>query len=165
MAIRKFGLFPRTPSTSHEFWDRWPDVAIVWGHACRLSRHKTAAPGHDAPRGWVRSNSRIRLQSRMDESAFRGAHIAMMKHHIQWMKRSILTTGISMALGVASASAQSAVAAYGPNNPFYAPSTLPLGAALRQDQGQRLPARHRRGHGDADQRGGGHRQQLHAAHL
>ena len=33
-----------------------------------------------------------------------------------------------MALGVASASAQSAVAAYGPNNPFYAPSTLPFQA-------------------------------------
>jgi peptidyl-dipeptidase Dcp len=33
-----------------------------------------------------------------------------------------------MALGAASASAQSAVAVYGPNNPFYAPSTLPFQA-------------------------------------
>jgi len=54
----------------------------------------------------------------------------MMKLHIIWMKRSILTTGISLALGAASASAQAqtAVAVYGPNNPFYAPSTLPFQA-------------------------------------
>jgi peptidyl-dipeptidase Dcp len=50
----------------------------------------------------------------------------MMKLHINWVKRSILTTGISVALGAASASAQTqtAIAEYGPNNPFYAPSTL-----------------------------------------
>ena len=54
----------------------------------------------------------------------------MLKLHIQWVKRSILTTGISVALGVASASAQTqtAIAGYGPNNPFYAPSTLPFQA-------------------------------------
>jgi peptidyl-dipeptidase Dcp len=54
----------------------------------------------------------------------------MMKLHINWVKRSILITGISLALGVASASAQTqtAVAVYGPNNPFYAPSTLPFQA-------------------------------------
>jgi peptidyl-dipeptidase Dcp len=50
----------------------------------------------------------------------------MMKLNIIWMKRSILTTGISLALGAASVAAQTqeAIAAYGPNNPFYAPSTL-----------------------------------------
>ena len=54
----------------------------------------------------------------------------MMKLHIQCMKRCILTTGISVALGAASASAQTqpAIAEYGPNNPFYAPSTLPFQA-------------------------------------
>jgi peptidyl-dipeptidase Dcp len=54
----------------------------------------------------------------------------MMKLHINWVKRSILTTGISMALGAASASAQTqaATAVYGPNNPFYTPSTLPFQA-------------------------------------
>ncbi|MGD1064681.1 MAG: peptidyl-dipeptidase Dcp [Terracidiphilus sp.] len=41
-----------------------------------------------------------------------------------------MTTGISMALGAASASAQTqtAIAEYGPNNPFYTPSTLPFQA-------------------------------------
>ncbi len=52
----------------------------------------------------------------------------MMKLHIQWMKRSILTTGISLALAAASASAQTATANFGPGNPFYAPSTLPFQA-------------------------------------
>jgi len=54
----------------------------------------------------------------------------MMKHHINWVKRSILTTGISLVLGAASASAQTPAptAVYGPNNPFYAPSTLPFQA-------------------------------------
>jgi peptidyl-dipeptidase Dcp len=54
----------------------------------------------------------------------------MMKLHIQWVKRSILTTGISVLLGAASASAQTqtAIAEYGPNNPFYTPSTLPFQA-------------------------------------
>ncbi|HKN22202.1 MAG TPA: peptidyl-dipeptidase Dcp [Terracidiphilus sp.] len=41
-----------------------------------------------------------------------------------------MTTGISVALGAASVSAQTqpAIAEYGPNNPFYAPSTLPFQA-------------------------------------
>src|SRR5208337_3373385 len=54
----------------------------------------------------------------------------MMKLNIQRVKRSILTTGISVALGAASVSAQTqpAIAEYGPNNPFYAPSTLPFDA-------------------------------------
>ena len=54
----------------------------------------------------------------------------MMKLHINWVKRSILTTGISLVLGAASASAQTPAptAAFGPNNPFYAPSTLPFQA-------------------------------------
>ena len=54
----------------------------------------------------------------------------MMKLHINWVKRSILTTGISLVLGAASASAQmpAPTAAFGPNNPFYAPSTLPFQA-------------------------------------
>jgi len=66
----------------------------------------------------------------MDEKALRGANIAMMKLHINWVKRSILTTGISLVLGAASASAQTPAptAAFGPNNPFYAPSTLPFQA-------------------------------------
>jgi peptidyl-dipeptidase Dcp len=66
----------------------------------------------------------------MDEQAFRGAHNAMMKLQINWVKRSILTTGISMVLGTAAGSAQTqtAVAVYGPNNPFYTPSTLPFQA-------------------------------------
>ena len=54
----------------------------------------------------------------------------MMKLHTQWVKRSILTTGISLALGTASAAAQTqtATAAFGPSNPFFAPSTLPFQA-------------------------------------
>jgi peptidyl-dipeptidase Dcp len=66
----------------------------------------------------------------MDEQALRGGHIAMTKLHIRRMKRTILTTGISLALGAVSASAQTqnVTAAYGPNNPFYAPSTLPFQA-------------------------------------
>lgn len=54
----------------------------------------------------------------------------MMKLHINWVKRSILTTGISLVLGAASASAQTPAptAAFGPNSPFYAPSTLPFQA-------------------------------------
>ena len=54
----------------------------------------------------------------------------MMKLDINWVKRSILTTGISLVLGAASASAQTPAptAAFGPNNPFYAPSTLPFQA-------------------------------------
>jgi len=54
----------------------------------------------------------------------------MMKLHINWVKRSILTTGISLVLGAASASAQmpAPTDAFGPNNPFYAPSTLPFQA-------------------------------------
>ena len=54
----------------------------------------------------------------------------MMKLHTNWVTRSILTTGISLSLGAASASAQTpaAIAEYGPNNPFYAPSTLPFQA-------------------------------------
>jgi peptidyl-dipeptidase Dcp len=54
----------------------------------------------------------------------------MMKLQMQWTKRSILTTGISLALGVASASPQTPppTAVFGPSNPFYAPSTLPFQA-------------------------------------
>ena len=54
----------------------------------------------------------------------------MMNLHINWVKRSILTTGISIALGAVSAAAQTPAptAVYGPNNPFYAPSTLPFQA-------------------------------------
>jgi len=54
----------------------------------------------------------------------------MMKLHTSWVTRGILTTGISVALGAASASAQTGTptAVYGPNNPFYAPSTLPFQA-------------------------------------
>ena len=54
----------------------------------------------------------------------------MMTLHIEWVKRSILTTGISIALGAAGVSAQTATAAanFGPSNPFYAPSTLPFQA-------------------------------------
>jgi peptidyl-dipeptidase Dcp len=49
---------------------------------------------------------------------------------MQSLKRSILTTGLSIALGAASAAAQTSTptAAYGPDNPFYAPSTLPFQA-------------------------------------
>jgi peptidyl-dipeptidase Dcp len=52
----------------------------------------------------------------------------MMKLRMQWVKRSILTTGISLALATASASAQTPAptAEFGPNNPFYASSTLPF---------------------------------------
>jgi len=53
----------------------------------------------------------------------------MMKLHIDWVKRSILTTGISISLGVAGVTAQTGTAtAFGPGNPFYAPSTLPFQA-------------------------------------
>ena len=54
----------------------------------------------------------------------------MMKLRMQWVKRSILTTGISLALATASASAQTPAptAEFGPNNPFYASSTLPFQA-------------------------------------
>ena len=54
----------------------------------------------------------------------------MMKLHTNWVTRSILTTGISVALGAASAAAQTPAptAAFGPDNPFYAPSTLPFQA-------------------------------------
>jgi len=54
----------------------------------------------------------------------------MMKLHIEWVKRSILTTGIFIALGAAGVSAQTATAAanFGPSNPFYAPSILPFQA-------------------------------------
>ena len=54
----------------------------------------------------------------------------MMTLHIEWVKRGILTTGISIALGAAGVSAQTATAAanFGPSNPFYAPSTLPFQA-------------------------------------
>jgi peptidyl-dipeptidase Dcp len=47
-----------------------------------------------------------------------------------WIKRSILTTGISLAMGAAAAAAQaqSAVTGFGPGNPFYAPSALPFQA-------------------------------------
>ena len=49
---------------------------------------------------------------------------------MQSVKRSILTTGISIALGAASAAGQTPAptAVYGPDNPFYAPSTLPFQA-------------------------------------
>jgi len=54
----------------------------------------------------------------------------MMHMRISWTKRNILTTGITLALGAAAASAQSetAMANFGPENPFYAPSTLPFQA-------------------------------------
>jgi peptidyl-dipeptidase Dcp len=58
----------------------------------------------------------------------------MTKLQINGVKRSILTTGISLALGAASAAAsasaqtQSAAADFGPDNPFYAPGTLPFHA-------------------------------------
>lgn len=53
----------------------------------------------------------------------------MMKLRIEWFTRSILTTGISVALGASAAAAQSQTAAtFGPSNPFYAPSTLPFQA-------------------------------------
>jgi peptidyl-dipeptidase Dcp len=47
-----------------------------------------------------------------------------------WMKRSILTTGISIALSAAAAAACGAQTPtiFGPANPFYAPSTLPFQA-------------------------------------
>jgi peptidyl-dipeptidase Dcp len=54
----------------------------------------------------------------------------MMKLQINWVKGSILTTGISIAMGVAAASAQTQTAAanFAPANPFYAPSSLPFQA-------------------------------------
>ena len=61
----------------------------------------------------------------------------MTQSHTYWIMRTILTTGISIAIGAASAacatqtpaSAQTpAVAPFGPDNPFYAPSTLPFQA-------------------------------------
>ena len=54
----------------------------------------------------------------------------MMKLDIDWVKRSILTTSIFIALGAAGATAQTGTAAanFGPSNPFYAPSTLPFQA-------------------------------------
>jgi peptidyl-dipeptidase Dcp len=54
----------------------------------------------------------------------------MMQLETNWMKRTILTTGISIALGAAAAAAQAppAGASFGPSNPFYAPSTLPFQA-------------------------------------
>jgi peptidyl-dipeptidase Dcp len=47
-----------------------------------------------------------------------------------WLKRSVLTTGISLVLGAAAVAAQTqaATAGFGPDNPFYAPSTLPFQA-------------------------------------
>ena len=47
-----------------------------------------------------------------------------------WMKRSILTTGISIALSAAAATACGAQTptSFGPANPFYAPSALPFQA-------------------------------------
>ncbi|MGA3131429.1 MAG: peptidyl-dipeptidase Dcp [Terracidiphilus sp.] len=54
----------------------------------------------------------------------------MMNLQINWVKGSILTTGISIAVGVAAASAQTQTAAanFAPDNPFYAPSSLPFQA-------------------------------------
>ena len=53
----------------------------------------------------------------------------MMQLETNWMKRTILTTGISIALGAAAAAqAPPAGASFGPSNPFYAPSTLPFQA-------------------------------------
>ena len=54
----------------------------------------------------------------------------MMQLETNWIKRTILTTGISIALGAAAAAAQAlpAGASFGPSNPFYAPSTLPFQA-------------------------------------
>jgi peptidyl-dipeptidase Dcp len=51
----------------------------------------------------------------------------------KWIKRIVLTTGSSIALAVAANAAaqtqpQTSGAAFGPANPFYAPSTLPFGA-------------------------------------
>jgi peptidyl-dipeptidase Dcp len=54
----------------------------------------------------------------------------MMQLETNWIKRTILTTGISIALGAAAAAAQAppAGASFGPSNPFYTPSTLPFQA-------------------------------------
>ena len=54
----------------------------------------------------------------------------MMKLHIDRFTRSILTTGISVALGASAAAAQSETTAanFGPGNPFYAASALPFQA-------------------------------------
>ena len=54
----------------------------------------------------------------------------MMHLHIRWITRSILTTGISIALGSAGSTAQTPApaASFGESNPFYAPSTLPFQA-------------------------------------
>jgi peptidyl-dipeptidase Dcp len=54
----------------------------------------------------------------------------MNKLDIHWVKRNILTAGISIALGATGASAQTpaATANFGSSNPFYAPSTLPFQA-------------------------------------
>jgi peptidyl-dipeptidase Dcp len=54
----------------------------------------------------------------------------MMQLETDWIKRSILTTGISIAMGAAAAAAQAppAGASFGPSNPFYASSALPFQA-------------------------------------
>ena len=54
----------------------------------------------------------------------------MMYLHTRWITRSILTTGISIALGSAGSTAQTPApaASFGESNPFYAPSTLPFQA-------------------------------------
>jgi peptidyl-dipeptidase Dcp len=54
----------------------------------------------------------------------------MMQLETNWIKRTILTTGISIALGASAAAAQAppAGASFGPSNPFYAPSALPFQA-------------------------------------
>jgi len=54
----------------------------------------------------------------------------MLNDQFFWLKRSMLTTGTILALCCASTrlTGQTAAEAFGPNNPFYAPSTLPFHA-------------------------------------
>ncbi len=57
----------------------------------------------------------------------------MMQIEKQWMKRGILTAGISLVLGATAAGScaaqtQSTAASFGPSNPFYAASALPFQA-------------------------------------
>jgi peptidyl-dipeptidase Dcp len=66
----------------------------------------------------------------MIQQAITRSRIAVMKLHRVRFTRSILITGISVALAASAATAQTqaASASFGPSNPFYAPSTLPFQA-------------------------------------
>src|SRR5579862_3409894 len=81
------------------------------------------------------SSRTLGLQSSVDSQAARGALFAMTQAQTNWIKRTILTTGISIAIGAACAAQTPAAAApapaaapFGPDNPFYAVSTLPFQA-------------------------------------